>query len=58
MMIHKISTVVDYNKWLKRWDTKLKFNKCPKVVEPTNKKTKIKNLGTSVTKSPMSTPSL
>ena len=44
MMIHKITTYVDYNWWLKRLDTKLnkptKQNsiKVRKVVKPTIKK--------------------
>ena len=41
--IHKITPFVDYNKWLKRFDTQLneltylKFQ-VPKIVKPTNKK--------------------
>ena len=59
-MIHKITPSVDYNQWLKRWDTQ--SNKptnqnpitVPKVVKPTNKK----SLGTTVINSPMSPPFL
>ena len=45
MMIHKINTSVDYNKWLKHLDTQLNAlnNQNPikvsKVVRPTKKKT-------------------
>ena len=45
MMIHKITSIVDYNEWLKSLDTQLNEPtnqnsiKFPKVVEPTNKKT-------------------
>ena len=45
MMIHKITTDVDYNQWLKRLDiehndqTNQNSIKCPKVVKPTIKKT-------------------
>ena len=64
MMIHKITPSVDKNKWLKRLNTQLNettnhdlFTKVPKVVKPTNKKTLLKTLGTSVINSPMSHPS-
>ena len=45
MIIHKISPSVDYNQWLKRFDTQLNdptnknLNQVPKVVKPTNKLT-------------------
>ena len=44
IIIHKISSTVDYNWWLKRLDTQLNeptnknSTKVPKVVNPTNKK--------------------
>ena len=46
-MVHKTTHSIDFNKWLKRFDTQLNeltnLNsiKVPKVVEPTNKKTNI-----------------
>ena len=55
MMIHKISSSVDCNQWLKRLATQLNEPanqntiKVPQVVKPTKKKT----LGTSGIKSPM-----
>ena len=45
IMIHKITPVVDYNYWLKHFDTQLNDHlikiklKVPKVAVPTNKKT-------------------
>ena len=48
MMIHKITSYVDYNYWLKPLDTQLNestnYNsiKVPKVVKPTIKKTLLK----------------
>ena len=54
MIIHKIASSVDYNYWLKRLDTQLNEStnqnslKVPKVEKPTNKKTLLKTLGTSV----------
>ena len=42
MVIHKITPSVDYNHWLKCLDTQLNeptYQKVPKVVKPTNKKT-------------------
>ena len=40
MIIHKITTFVDYNQWLKLKDTnQSQLNKSPKDVKPTNKKT-------------------
>ena len=62
--IYKITPSVDCNKWLKRLDTQLdksinqNSSKVPKVVEPTNKKTYYKTLGTSVINSPLPPPSL
>ena len=44
---------VDYNQWLKRWDTQLNESnnqnslKVPRVIQSTNKKTLLKTLGTS-----------
>ena len=45
MMIHKITPFVDYNYWLKHFNTQLNEStnqyslKVPKVVKPINKKT-------------------
>ena len=45
IMLNEITSYIDYNKWLKRLDTKLKEPtnqnalKAPKVVKPTNRKT-------------------
>ena len=56
MMIHKITTSVDYNKWLKRLDTQLNQPtnqnsiKVPKVVKQTNKKTLLYDFGDSCKK--------
>ena len=53
-MIQKISSSVDYDYWLKRLDTQLtewinqNSLEAPKVVNPTNEKTLLKTLGTSV----------
>ena len=64
MIIHKIPTSVDYNYWLKRLDTQLNETtnqnslKVPKVVNPMNKKTILKTLGTSVINSLLSPLSL
>ena len=64
MVIHIITSFVDYNYCLKRLYTKLheptnqNLVKFPKVVEPTNGKRYNKTLGTSVINSPMSSPSL
>ena len=44
MCILRMMSIVDYNEWLKRWNTELNkptnknFMKVPKVVKPTNKK--------------------
>ena len=60
MMIHKISSSVDYNYWLNRLDTQLNEStnqnslKVPKVVKLTNNKTSLKILGTNAIKSPLS----
>ena len=61
MMIHKITTSVDYNYWLKCLNIQLNYPtnqnsiKVPKVVEPTNKKT----FGNYCNKQPnVQTPSL
>ena len=60
MMIHKISSFVDYNYWLNRLDTQLNEStnqnslKVPKVVELTNNKTSLKILGTNAINSPLS----
>ena len=49
LMIHKITPSVDYNYWLKNFDTQLieptnkNLIKVPKVLEQTNKKTLSKN---------------
>ena len=55
MMVHKINSSVDYNKWLKLLDTRLneptnqKSIKVTKAVKHMNKKTLLdKTLGTSV----------
>ena len=59
-MIHKITSSVDYNYWLKRLCTQLNdptnqnLIKVPKVVKSTNKKGYYKTLGTTVIKSPIS----
>ena len=59
-MIHKIPFYVDYNFWLKCLDTQLiestnkKLLKVPKVVKPTNRKTLLVTVGTSVINSPLS----
>ena len=51
MIIRKITPSVDYNQWLNRLDTKLNEPtnqnslKVPEVVDPTNKKVKIKLWG-------------
>ena len=64
MMIHKILSPVDYNYWLERLETQLNEStnqnslKVPRVVKPTNKKTLLKKLGTSVINSPLSPTSL
>ncbi len=64
MMIHTITSAVDYDQWLKRLDTQLNLptnqnsTKVLKVVKPTNKKCNNKTLGTSVINSSMSSPSL
>ena len=63
MMILKITPPVEYNKCLKRLDTKQNEPtnqnslKVPKVVKPNNKKTIFKTLGTSVINRLMSPPS-
>ena len=64
MMIHKIILSVDYNYLLKRLDTQSNEPtnqnsiKVPKDVQPTNKKTLLKTLWTSVINSPRSFPCL
>ena len=51
MMIHKINFSVDYNYWLKRWNTQINeltnqiSLKVSTVVKITNKKTLFKNFG-------------
>ncbi len=64
MMINKISPSVDYNHWLKRFNTQLskQTNKnsinSPKLLSQQIRKKYYKTLGTSVINSPMSPPSL
>ena len=65
MIIHKVTPSVENNLWLKRPNIQLNelinqnlIKKTPKIVETTNKKRYYKTLGTGVTNSPMSPPSL
>ena len=59
MRIHKIPSLVDYNFWMKHLDTQPNKStnqnsfKVLKVVKPTNKKTLLKTLGTSVINIPI-----
>ena len=60
IIIHKITPPVDYNLWLKCFDTQLNKSanqnsiKVAKVVRPANIKRCCKTLGTRVINSPMS----
>ena len=54
MMMQIITPPVDYNLLLKRLTNQSKLTKVLKVVKPTNKKTLLKTLGTSVINSPLS----
>ena len=62
MMIHIFTPSVDYNQWLKRFDTQLNEptnKKSTIVVSPTDKKSRsYKTLGTSVRNNPMPPSSL
>ena len=60
MMIHKITSAVDYNQWLKRLNNQLNkpTNQNFKKKSPKLRKRFYKTLGTSVIISPMSNPSL
>ena len=67
MMIHKIATSVDYNKWLRRWDTPLNeqtnqnLTKVPKVKllsQQKRKKRYYETFGTTIINSQLSPLSL
>ena len=58
LIIHQITTSLDYNQWLKRLDTQLKYPTNQNLLKVPIVPTNYKSLGISVINSPMSVPYL